>query len=478
MLPKPTNRMRAGNSTWTLCFWLMMDTDLRLRVAGQPKGINRLRAAQFDAAGRRRMTSARAPVRRIGAFVTGQGGEACEPAPERRIVQLDRHESRGELRRARLLERAFQQLDTREDDQIHRRAGISHDPFGLRQPPFDGARLARHRVHRRGDRVAGEIGAAGEHGFSNEVHVRLDVGLVLTYDAHDGARFLGRAPEERRLRVLEVEVVQDGKRLEAHVVAVPQHRDAPARVEREHLLGFVLLLGELQQVAHVRQAFVFKREQYPPRVRTAAAPENLDCHRRLARGSACDCNDNAMTPKMRHMATTLIEPAELGRHLGDADWAIVDCRFDLARPEWGAHAFAASHIPHALYAHLDHDLSAPRTAQSGRHPLPQIEVLAATLGRLGIDERVQVIAYDQGSGAFAARLWWLLRWLGHTQVAVLDGGLAAWERAGLPLSMESVQRAPRRFTARPDPRLLANGNEVVTAVLSGALTRGQPLLVD
>ena len=178
------------------------------------------------------------------------------------------------------------------------------------------------------------------------------------------------------------------------------------------------------------------------------------------------------------MPTTLIEPAELARHLGDPDWAIVDCRFDLARPGWGAQAFAASHIPHALYAHLDEHLSAPRTAGSGRHPLPQIEGLAATFGRWGIDERVAVIAYDQGSGAFAARLWWLLRWLGHVEVAVLNGGLAAWERAGLPLSTESVRRAPRRFTARPDPRMLASGNEVAAAALSGALTRGQQLLVD
>ena len=150
------------------------------------------------------------------------------------------------------------------------------------------------------------------------------------------------------------------------------------------------------------------------------------------------------------MPTTLIEPAELARHLGDPDWAVVDCRFDLARPEWGAQAFVASHIPHALYAHLDGNLSAPRTVRSGRHPLPQIEVLAATFGRWGIDERV----------------------------AVLNGGLAAWERAGLPLSTESVRRAPRRFTARPDPRLLVAGNEVAAAVLSGALTHGQQLLVD
>ena len=185
-----------------------------------------------------------------------------------------------------------------------------------------------------------------------------------------------------------------------------------------------------------------------------------------------------MTPKMHPMPTTLIEPTGLARHLDDPGWAIVDCRFDLARPDWGAHAFAAAHIPHALYAHLDEDLSAPRTARSGRHPLPQVEVLAATFGRWGIDERVQVIAYDQGSGAFAARLWWLLRWLRHPPVAVLNGGLAAWERAGLPLSTENEPRAPRRFTARPDGRLLATGTEVAAAVGSGALTCGQQLLID
>ena len=185
-----------------------------------------------------------------------------------------------------------------------------------------------------------------------------------------------------------------------------------------------------------------------------------------------------MAQKMRAMPTTLIEPVELARHLGDPDWAVVDCRFDLARPQWGAQAFAAAHIPHALYAHLDQDLSAPRTARSGRHPLPQIELLVATFGRFGIDERVQVIAYDQGPGAFAARLWWLLRWLGHVEVAVLNGGLAAWERAGLPLSREIEPRAPRHFTARPDPRLLAGGSEVAAAVRSGALARAEQLLVD
>jgi thiosulfate/3-mercaptopyruvate sulfurtransferase len=178
------------------------------------------------------------------------------------------------------------------------------------------------------------------------------------------------------------------------------------------------------------------------------------------------------------MPSTLIEPQELAARLDDPEWAIIDCRFDLARPEWGAQAYAAGHIPHALYAHLDRDLSAPRTARSGRHPLPALEVLAATFTRFGIDEGVQVIAYDQGPGAFAARLWWLLRWLGHAQVAVLNGGFAAWERAGLPLTRHSEPRAPRRFSARPEPGALASGGEVAELVHSGALRRGQRLLVD
>jgi thiosulfate/3-mercaptopyruvate sulfurtransferase len=181
---------------------------------------------------------------------------------------------------------------------------------------------------------------------------------------------------------------------------------------------------------------------------------------------------------MRLMPTALIEPAELATHLGDPDWAILDCRFDLARPESGVQAYAAGHIPHALYAHLDRDLSAPRTPGSGRHPLPPVEVLAATFSRFGIDDRVQVVAYDQGSGAYAARLWWLLRWLEHTEVAVLNGGLAAWERAGLPLTQAVEPRAPRHFIARPDARRLVSGSEVADAVRSGALSRGEQLLVD
>ena len=181
---------------------------------------------------------------------------------------------------------------------------------------------------------------------------------------------------------------------------------------------------------------------------------------------------------MRAMPTMLIEPQDLASHLADPQWAIIDCRFDLARPDWGAQAWAAGHIPGALYAHLDRDLSGPRTPLSGRHPLPSPAVLAATFGRFGIDATVQVVAYDQGAGAFAARLWWLLRWLGHSQVAVLNGGLAAWEQAGLPVSAHPATRAPRRFTGSADEAMLASGEEVAAAVSAGALDSGAVLLVD
>jgi thiosulfate/3-mercaptopyruvate sulfurtransferase len=178
------------------------------------------------------------------------------------------------------------------------------------------------------------------------------------------------------------------------------------------------------------------------------------------------------------MPETLIAAAELARHLGDADWVSIDCRFELARPGWGEQAYGAGHIPGALYAHLDRDLAGPVTPASGRHPLPAVAALAATFGRLGIDAAVQVVAYDQGSGAYAARLWWLLRWLGHRRVAVLDGGFAAWQRAGLPVSTAVGGRAPRRFQARAADWMLATTAQIAAALAAGGLARGEPLLVD
>ena len=178
------------------------------------------------------------------------------------------------------------------------------------------------------------------------------------------------------------------------------------------------------------------------------------------------------------MYTTLIEPAELAEHTADPSWVIVDCRFDLARPEWGAAAYAQGHVPNALYAHLDRDLSSPVTATSGRHPLPLGEAFAATLGGWGIDENVQVVSYDQSNGAYASRLWWLVRWAGHARVAVLNGGFAAWQHAGLPISQQSGVREPRRFCASQAPARFVSTAEVAVLLAAGQLTSGERSLID
>jgi thiosulfate/3-mercaptopyruvate sulfurtransferase len=185
------------------------------------------------------------------------------------------------------------------------------------------------------------------------------------------------------------------------------------------------------------------------------------------------------------MYTTLIEPEELAgplaRRTGDSDsnapWAVIDCRFDLARPDWGASAYAAGHVPGAIYAHLDRDLSGPVTPTSGRHPLPTFERLAETLGGWGIDDTVQVVAYDQGNGAYAARLWWLLRWAGHQKVAVLNGGFAAWSQAKLPTDTTPGRRQPRVFAPRA-AEVVVSTAELERAVAAGELVSGTAVLVD
>ncbi|HYL70996.1 MAG TPA: sulfurtransferase [Candidatus Dormibacteraeota bacterium] len=187
------------------------------------------------------------------------------------------------------------------------------------------------------------------------------------------------------------------------------------------------------------------------------------------------------TPKARGwraVLTTLIAPAELAAHLTDPDWVILDCRFELARPAWGEQAFAQGHIPQAQYVDLDRDLTGTHGPRLGRHPLPDPAALAATLGRLGIDARVQVVAYDQGRAAYAARLWWLLRWLGHRAVAVLDGGLPAWEAEGLPLARAPGARAPRQFQRAAAAAAAVHSTTVAQALAAGELARGELLLVD
>lgn len=129
---------------------------------------------------------------------------------------------------------------------------------------------------------------------------------------------------------------------------------------------------------------------------------------------------------------------------------VIDCRFDLADPAAGERAYIEAHLPGATYAHLDRDLSGPKTGANGRHPLPDPEALRETFGRLGIGQGRQVVAYDQESGMYASRLWWLLRWMGHHAVAVLDGGWAAWVRENRPTAV-GVETSPvSSFTGQPD----------------------------
>ena len=130
------------------------------------------------------------------------------------------------------------------------------------------------------------------------------------------------------------------------------------------------------------------------------------------------------------MYTTLIKTDELNSHLGDSNWLIFDCRFDLSDETKGKVSYAESHIPGAVYAHLDDNLSSPITADSGRHPMPDIDVLVGWLAACGVTEHTQVIVYDDSYGAMSSRLWWLLKCLGHEAVAILDGGWQAWVNRG------------------------------------------------
>jgi thiosulfate/3-mercaptopyruvate sulfurtransferase len=150
---------------------------------------------------------------------------------------------------------------------------------------------------------------------------------------------------------------------------------------------------------------------------------------------------------------TLIPAAQLARHLPEPDWVILDCRHDLADPDAGRAAYQAGHIPTAQFAHLDLDLSdkspGPNGEFRGRHPLPAQAGFIETLRRWGINQDTQVVAYDAQGGMFAARLWWMLRWVGHEAVAVLDGGLPAWTAQGMALTTEPASKLRGNIDAKP-----------------------------
>ena len=146
------------------------------------------------------------------------------------------------------------------------------------------------------------------------------------------------------------------------------------------------------------------------------------------------------------MPGMLVSADELAAH---PEWRVFDCRHDLKNTGYGRQAYARGHIPGALFLHLDDDLSGVKNGSNGRHPLPEVAAFARRMSDCGVGDDVQVVAYDNEGGIFAARLWWMLRWLGHERVAVLDGGLAGWKRGKRVLEEAAPVVAPREFVARP-----------------------------
>jgi thiosulfate/3-mercaptopyruvate sulfurtransferase len=172
--------------------------------------------------------------------------------------------------------------------------------------------------------------------------------------------------------------------------------------------------------------------------------------------------------------TTIISTEKLAAHLDDPNWVVIDSRFSLQDTERGRRAYREAHIVGALYAHLDEDLSGPvEPGRTSRHPLPTMDKFELTLSNWGISDDTQVVVYDDWGGAIAARLWWMMRWMGHEAVAVLNGGWPAWTGEERPVRGGEESREPAKFTARPRPELLADAEEVAGSIASGNL-----LIVD
>jgi thiosulfate/3-mercaptopyruvate sulfurtransferase len=162
---------------------------------------------------------------------------------------------------------------------------------------------------------------------------------------------------------------------------------------------------------------------------------------------------------------TLVSTEDLARHLDDPRWVVFDCRFTLTDTEAGRRAYAEGHIPGARYVHLDEDLSGPIVlGKTGRHPLPDPAILAEKLYQWGVGVNKQVVVYDDSFGAMAVRMWWLLRWLGHPAVALLDGGLPKWRREMRPLTTELPPAERGNCICLPEPSQIAGADEVLRAV--------------
>ena len=167
--------------------------------------------------------------------------------------------------------------------------------------------------------------------------------------------------------------------------------------------------------------------------------------------------------------TTLVQAETLAVALGRPDVVVLDCRFSLLDPNVGEQAYSRSHLPGAAYAHLERDLSEMGPHGEGRHPWPRAEVLVSKLRRWGIEPHSQVIAYDDADGAYAARLWFLLRMLGHEKVAVLDGGWPRWTALGLPVSSTPAQDLRSQYEGQFDGSRLVNAEQAEAHVIAGGM---------
>lgn len=172
--------------------------------------------------------------------------------------------------------------------------------------------------------------------------------------------------------------------------------------------------------------------------------------------------------------TTLVSTGTLEENL--SAWRVFDCRHDLMKPQLGEQQYRESHIPGAAFAHLDRDLSAPRDGRNGRHPLPYPGAFLAWLGQQGLKPSTQVVCYDAGGGVIAARLWWMLRWVGHEAVAVLEGGFAKWTAEGRPTSREIPRFEHESYRVRLRPELVVGAGAVESGMKKAQ--RDQPLLLD
>lgn len=170
--------------------------------------------------------------------------------------------------------------------------------------------------------------------------------------------------------------------------------------------------------------------------------------------------------------STLVSGDDLALHIAAPDWRVFDCRHDLADTELGRKAYARGHLPGAHFLHLDDDLSGPRTGRNGRHPLPDPAQLVSILSACGVGNQTQVVAYDDSGGMFAARLWWMMRWLGHHRVAVLDGGFQAWLASAKRLENGTPKHPPAVY-----PLALQSGKVDADYVLQH-LDSPEMLLVD